>query len=175
MEKMSKNVISLTAFIFTLFIVVACVSKNNFATEKVSHDKKLTPVRSLMEIINHHTANIFTAIMSGDNELVHKEATIVAEKSKTIVGHFFPEDGQIGDWFKEAGKDPENKKDVKMVKGAFEAYSNFVVDAADTIAEKARNGDIVETYKTFDSMIRNSCFPCHKTFRKEWPEWPGNK
>lgn len=173
MGKMSKNIISLTTFVFTIVIIVGCVSKNNFASEKVQHNQKLSPESSLMESINHHTANIFTAIMSGDNELVHKEATAVAEKSKTIVAHFFPEDRQVGDWFRETGKDPENTKDVKMVKGAFEAYSNFVVDAANTIAEKARSGDIVETYKSFDSMIRNSCFPCHKTFRIEWPKWPG--
>ncbi|TLD40760.1 MAG: hypothetical protein JETT_2989 [Candidatus Jettenia ecosi] len=86
--------------------------------------------------------------------------------------NFFPEDGKIGEWFKETGKDPNNPEEVATVKNDFEQYSKSIVDAAMNIAENVEKQNIVETYKSFDTMLKNACFACHETARPKWPEWP---
>ncbi len=136
------------------------------------HTAEPTPTRSLMRVISSHTSRILEAIMDGDHEAVIKESNAVAESSQAIMKNFFPEGGQIGEWFKETGKDPKNPEDVQAVKKDFEKYLRTVVDAAKDVAETSKKHNIVDTYKSFDAMLKNACFTCHETARPKWPEWP---
>ncbi|GAB61043.1 MAG: hypothetical protein DWB56_09075 [Candidatus Jettenia sp.] len=136
------------------------------------HKEKPSPTRELMRMISSHMSKIFDAIMAGDHNTVSKESNAVAETSKSIMRNFFPEDGKIGEWFKETGKDPNNPEEVTTVKKDFEQYSKSIVDAAMNIAENVKKQNIVETYKNFDTMLKNACFACHETARPKWPEWP---
>ena len=136
------------------------------------HSAELTPTRSLMRIISSHTSKILDAIMDGDQGAVIRESSAVAEDSKAIMKNFFPEGGQVGEWFKETGKDPKNPDDVNAVKKDFEKYMKVVVDATNNIIETSKKRNIVETYKSFDAMLKNVCFTCHEAARPQWPEWP---
>lgn len=136
------------------------------------HGAELTPTRSLMRLINSQTSKILEAIMDGDHDAVIKESNAVAESSIAIMKNFFPESGQVGEWFKETGKDPQNPEDVKAVKKDFEKYMKTVADAAKNVAETSKKQNIVETYKSFDAMLKNACFTCHEAARPKWPEWP---
>jgi cytochrome c556 len=136
------------------------------------HSAELTPTRSLMRIIGFHTSRILEAIMDGDHETVIKESNVVADSGQAIMKNFFPEGGQIGEWFKETGKDPKNQEDIQSVKKDFEKYMKTVVDSAKNVAETAKKHNIVDTYKSFDAMLKNACFTCHETARPKWPEWP---
>jgi len=136
------------------------------------HGAELTPTRSLMLLISSHTSKILEAIMDGDHDAVIKESTAVAESSEAIMKNFFPEGGQVGEWFKETGKDSKNPEDVKAVKKDFEKYMKTVADAAKNVAETSKKHNIVETYKSFDAMLKNACFTCHEAARPKWPEWP---
>ncbi len=136
------------------------------------HTAELTPTRSLMRVISSHTSRILEAIMDGDHDAVIKESNAVAESSQDIMKNFFPEGGQVGAWFKETGKDPNNPEDVNAVKKDFEKYLKTVVDAAKNVAETSKKHNIVDTYKSFDAMLKNACFTCHEATRTKWPEWP---
>lgn len=136
------------------------------------HSAEPTPTRSLMRVISSHTSRILEAIMDGDHDAVIKESHAVAESSQAIMKNFFPEGGQVGEWFKETGKDPKNAEDVKAVKGDFEKYMKTVADAAKNVAETSKKHNIVETYQSLDAMLKNACFTCHETARPKWPEWP---
>ena len=136
------------------------------------HAEKSTPTRAFMLLISSHTSRILDALMIGDHDAVIKESNAVAESSQTILKNFFPEGGQAGEWFKETGKDPKKPEDVSVVKKDFEKYMKTVVDAAKNIAETSRKHNIVETYKSFDAMLKNACFACHEAARPKWPEWP---
>lgn len=136
------------------------------------HSAELTPTRSLMQVISSHTSKILDAIMVGDHNAVIQESTAVAENSKAVLKNFFPEGGQVGEWFKETGKNPKNAEDINAVKKDFEKYLKAVVDAANNIVETSKKQNIVETYKSFDAMLKNACFTCHEAARPKWPEWP---
>lgn len=136
------------------------------------HTAEPAPTRSLMRVISSHTSKILDAIMVGDHNAVISESNAVAEKSKGIMKDFFPEGGQVGEWFKETGKNPKNPDDVKAVKQDFEKYLKTVIDAANNIAETSKKHNIVETYKSLDAMLENACFTCHEAARPKWPEWP---
>ncbi|HLG29205.1 MAG TPA: cytochrome c, partial [Candidatus Brocadiales bacterium] len=140
--------------------------------EAVHKGKQPTPTRLLMHLISSHTSKILDAIMIGDFNAVSREANAIAENSETIMKNFFPEGGQVGEWFKESGKDPKDPEAVKAMKADFEKYLKDVSDAAKDIATTARKLNIVETYKKFDAMLTKSCFACHEEFRPQWPEWP---
>lgn len=136
------------------------------------HKDESTPTRSLMQVISSHTSKILGAIMNGNHDAVISESNAVAENSKAIMKNFFPESGQVGEWFKETGKDPNNPDDIRMVKKDFEKYLTAVVDAANDIAEAAQKRNIVDTYTSLDAMVKNACFTCHETARPKWPAWP---
>ncbi len=136
------------------------------------HGSELTPTRSLMQVISSHTSRILDAIMIGDHDAVVKESNAVTENCEAILKNFFPEDGKAGEWFKETGKDPNKSEDIKAVKKDFEKYLKAVVDASKNIAETSKKQNIVETYKSFDAMLKNACFSCHEATRPKWPEWP---
>lgn len=136
------------------------------------HKEKPTPTRALMRVISSHMSNMFNAIMMGDHNTVAKESHALAENSKDIMRNFFPENGKVGEWFKETGKNPNDPEAVNAVKKDFENYSKSIIDAAVNIAENTKKENIVETYKSFDAMLKNACFACHETARQKWPEWP---
>ena len=136
------------------------------------HMEKPTPTRLLMRLISSHTSKILDAMMIGDFNAVNKEANAVAENSKVIMENFFPQGGQVGEWFKETGKDPNDPQAVKAMKEDFEKYLGTVIDAAKNVGETARKKNILETYKSFDAMLTKACFACHEAFRPKWPEWP---
>lgn len=162
-----------------LFVVAALSMSYTVKSSVISakdieskHTAELTPARSLMRVISSHTSRILEAIMDGDHDAVLKESNAVAESSQAIMKNFFPEGGQVGEWFKETGKDPNNPDDVKAVKKDFEKYLKTVVDAAKNVAETSKKHNIVDTYKSFDAMLKNACFTCHEATRPKWPEWP---
>ncbi len=140
--------------------------------EAIHKGKQPTPTRLLMQLISSHTSKILDAIMIGDFNAVHKEANAIAESSEIIMKNFFPEGGQVGEWFKESGKDPKDPAAVKAMKADFEKYLKDVTDAAKDIANTSKKLNIVETYKKLDAMLTKSCFACHEAFRPQWPEWP---
>ena len=149
--------------------------KGNIALGKAvetHHGSELTPTRSLMQVISSHTSRILDAIMIGDHDAVVKESNAVTENCETILKNFFPEGGKVGEWFKETGKDLNKPEDIKAVKKDFEKYLKAVVDASKNIAETSKKQNIVETYKSFDAMLKNACFSCHEASRPKWPDWP---
>ncbi|MCF6157150.1 MAG: hypothetical protein E3K32_00950 [wastewater metagenome] len=136
------------------------------------HKEKPTPTRALMRVISSDTSKMLEAIMNGDYSTVISMSGKIVESSEKIMKEFFPEDGKVGEWFKETGKDPGNPEDINTVKQDFENYLKSVVDASKTVAETAKKENIIETYEDFDAMLRNACFTCHEEFRPKWPAWP---
>ncbi len=154
---------------------VACLGKCSKALGEdieTLHIHKPTPTRSLMRLISSHTSKILDAIMIGDFNAVIKESNEVADTSEIMMNMFFPEGGKVGEWFEEMGKDPNDPKAVKAMKEEFGKYLKLVIDASRGIAETARKENIVETYKSFDGMLKKACFACHEVSRNKWPDWP---
>lgn len=175
MEKTGLMRITASCLFVVAAIGMSCAWKCSIILAKdieSKHSAELTPTRSLMRVISTHTSKILEAIMDGDHDAVIKESNAVVESSEAIMKNFFPEGGQVGEWFKETGKDPKNPDDIKDVKKDFEKYMKTVADAAKNVAETSKKYNIVETYKSFDAMLKNACFTCHETARPKWPEWP---
>jgi hypothetical protein len=107
------------------------------------------------------------AIMVGDFNTVIKKSNEVAKASNAIMRMFFPDGRKVDQWFTEIGKDPNDPEAVKSMKEEFEKYSKAVIDASGNIAEVAKNRSIVETYKSFEAMLKNACFACHKVSRAQ--------
>lgn len=139
---------------------------------KTHHKKEHAPIRSLMFILSSHTSSILDAIMIGDYDSVQKEATIVADKTKGLMSSFFPQGEKAGEWINETGIDPNNEKHLKSVKEDIGKYVHKIIDSANNIAQASRKHSIVDTYNEFDSMLRETCFKCHETYRSKWPDWP---
>ncbi len=127
--------------------------------------QKSTPTSSLMRIINSHTSKILEAIMVGDFNTVIKKSNEVAKAGNAIMRMFFPDGKKVDQWFTEIGKDPNDPEAVKSMKEEFEKYSKAVIEASGNIAEVAKNRNIVETYKSFEAMLKNACFACHEISR----------
>lgn len=175
MEKTGLRRITASCLFMVAAVVLSYVWTGSIISAKdieSKHTAEPTPTRSLMRVISSHTSRILEAIMDGDHDAVIKEANAVTKTSQAIMQNFFPEGGQIGEWFKETGKDPKNQEDVKAVKQDFEKYLKTVVDAANNIAETSKKHNIVDTYKSLDAMLKNACFTCHEVARPKWPEWP---
>jgi hypothetical protein len=111
------------------------------------------------------------AIMIGDFNAVIKESKEIVKASEVVMRMFFSDEGKAGEWFRKAGNDPDDIKAVEAMKEDFEKYLKLVTDASRNVAETSRNKNIVETYNSFDAMLRKACFACHETSRLEWPEW----
>ncbi len=133
--------------------------------DKIPFIQKSTPTSSLMRIINSHTSKMLEAIMIGDFNTVIKKSNEVAKAGNAIMRMFFPEGKKVDQWFSEVGKDPDNPDAVKSMKEEFEKYSNAVIEVSGNIAEIAKNGNIAETYKSFEAMLKNACFACHEVSR----------
>ncbi|MHC4139795.1 MAG: hypothetical protein ACYSR1_08090 [Planctomycetota bacterium] len=115
--------------------------------------QKSTPTSSLMRIINSHTAKMLEAIMLGDFNTVIKKSNEVSKVGNAIMRMFFPDGKKVDQWFTEIGKDPDDPEAVA------------VIEASGNIAEVAKNRNIVETYKSFEAMLKNACFACHEISR----------
>ena len=172
MKKISKVCIAvLCAFVLTTGVITyGWKCSKVFGKETGGHHiSKSTPTRSLMRLISTHTSKILDAIMIGDFNAVTRESNAVAENSKIIMEMFFSADGKAGEWFKPAGNNP---KAAEEMKGEFEKYLKVVIDTSRNIAETAGKKNIVETYKSFDTMLQKACFTCHEVSREKWPDWP---
>ncbi len=171
MKKISQMcMVILCAFIVTTGAITCGWKCNKVFGKTVDlHISKSTPTRSLMRLISTHTSKILDAIMIGDFNAVTRESNAVAENSKIIMEMFFSADGKAGEWFKPAGNNP---KAAEEMKGEFEKYLKVVIDASRNIAETAGKKNIVETYKSFDTMLQKACFTCHEVSREKWPDWP---
>jgi len=175
MKKIGQMRLALICGCIATLLALSYLVKESITSGKdveSQHSAELTPTRSLMQLISSHSSKILDAIMIGDHNAIVMEATAVAEDSKAIMKNFFPEGGQVGEWFKETGKNPKNAEDINAVKKDFEKYLKAVVDAANNIVETSKKQNIVETYKSFDAMLKNACFACHEVARPKWPEWP---
>ena len=135
------------------------------------HTDKSTPSQGLMRIISSHTSKMLDAIMIGDFNAVLKESVEIINASDVVMRMFFSADGKPGEWFSKAGNDPDDPKAVEAMKEDFEKYLKLVTDASRNVAETSKSKNIVETYNSFDAMLRKACFACHQTSRLEWPGW----
>lgn len=173
MKKVAKKSFVLFCAVGIAVGVMSYNWKGSIAAEKeaVHKGKQPTPTSLVMKVVSSHTSKILDAIMIGDFNAVNKECNAIVESSDTIMKTFFPEGGQVGEWFKETGKDPKDPKAVKAVKDEFEKSVKTVTDAAKNIAESTKKYNITETYKSFDAMLTKTCFACHEVFRPEWPDW----
>ncbi len=135
------------------------------------HTDKSSPTQGLMRIISSHTSKMLDAIMIGDFNAVIIESEEISNASEVVMRMFFSEEGKPGDWFRKAGNDPDDPKAVEAMKEDFEKYLKLVTDASKSVAESSRSKNIVETYNSFDAMLRRACFACHQTSRLEWPRW----
>ena len=103
--------------------------------------------------------------MIGDFNTVIKKSNDISKAGNAIIRMFFPEGKQVDQWFTEIGKDPDKPEAIKLMKDDFEKYSNAVIEASGNIAEVAKNGNIAETYESFEAMLKNACFACHEVSR----------
>ncbi len=138
---------------------------------EVLHTDKSTPTQGLMRIISSHTSKMLDAIMIGNFNEVTKQSKEIIKTSDVVMRMFFPEGGKVGEWFTKAGNDPNDLKAVKAMKEEFEKYLKLVTNASRNVAKISEKKNIVETYNSFDTMLRKACFACHVKSRLEWPRW----
>ena len=162
-----KNILVFLVFVVTTGLIFCGGNFSNvFGKEnKTPFVQKSTPTSSLMRIINSNSAKILEAIMIGDFDTVIKKSNEVAKAGSVIMRMFFPEGGKVEEWFKNVGKDPNDPEAVKAMKVEFEKYSELVIESSKNIAEVAKNKNIVETYESFEAMMKNACFACHAISR----------
>lgn len=134
------------------------------------HKKAPIPTSVVIRLIGSHTSNIFNALLNGDFKAVEKEANALTESSKVLVDKFFPKGGEPGDWFKEMGKDPKDTEAVMAMRKDFEYYLKTVNSASKSIAATAKRQDLMETYRSLDTMLTKACFACHEALRPILPE-----
>lgn len=173
--KKSSNVciIMFFAFFLTTGILTGgwkCCEASGKDIEALHVDKS-SPTQGLMRIISSHTSKMLDAIMIGDFNTVLKESVEIVNASDVVMRMFFSADGKPGEWFGKAGNDPDDQKAVQAMMEDFEKYLKLVTDASRNIAETSKSKNIVETYNSFDAMLRKACFACHQTSRLEWPGW----
>ncbi len=166
-------IITLFTFFLTTGILTCGWKCNEALCEDIEalHTDKSSPTQGLMRIISSHTSKMLDAIMIGDFNAVIKESKEIVKASEVVMRMFFSDEGKAGEWFRKAGNDPDDPKAVEAMKEDFEKYLKLVTDASRKVAETSRNKNIVETYNSFDAMLRKACFACHETSRLEWPEW----
>ncbi len=118
--------------------------------------------QGVMDAIGLSMAKILDGILKADFDKVIKESNKIAGISTNMVNMFFPDEkwGLDGRKFKMSDE---------SMKGEYEKYVKAMAVATKNLVETAENRDIVETYETFDSMLRNVCFECHKASRVDRP------
>lgn len=125
-----------------------------------------TPTRALMQIISSHTSKILDAILIGDFHAVLDETEKVSKISRNLTSMFFPE-GAEGREFKVEGEE----KGKKITRKEFEKYVTMVTESTEKIAKSSQTKNIVDTYNSFDEMLRKACFACHTASRIDWPDF----
>jgi hypothetical protein len=162
-----KNISVILVFVITTGLMFCEGNLSNAFGEEnpATVEKKSTPTSSLMRIINSNAAKILEAIMIGDFDTVIKKSNEVAMAGSVIMRMFFPEGGKVEEWFKNAGKEPNDSEAIKAMKAEFEKFSKVVIESSKNIAEVAKNNNIAETYESFEAMIKNACFACHAVSR----------
>ncbi len=174
MKKISNVCIILFFAFFLTTGILTCVWKcSEVLCDDIEslHVDKSSPTQGLMRIISSHTSKMLDAIMIGDFNAVMKESKEIINASDVVMRMFFSADGKAGEWFSKAGNDPDDPKAVQAMREDFEKYLKLVTDASRHVAETSKSKNIVETYNSFDSMLRKACFKCHQTSRLEWPGW----
>ena len=174
MMKISKVcIVMLFSFFLTTGILTCGWKCNEALCEDIEtlHIDKSSPTQGLMRIISSHTSKMLDAIMIGNFDEVLKESVEIVNASDVVMRMFFSADGKAGEWFSKAGNDPDDPKAVQAMREDFEKYLKLVIDASRNVAETSKTKNIVETYNSFDSMLRKACFKCHQTSRLEWPGW----
>ena len=174
MMKISKVfIVMLFSFFLTTGILTYGWKCNEALCEDIEklHVDKSSPTQGLMRIISSHTSKMLDAIMIGDFNAVLKESVEIINASDVVMRMFFSADGKAGEWFSKAGNDPDDAKAVQAMREDFEKYLKLVTDASRNVAETSKSKNIVETYNSFDSMLRKACFACHQQSRLEWPGW----
>ena len=124
------------------------------------HDSVAT--RAVMQAISSSMSKILDGLLNGDFDVVIKESDKISRISTSMVNMFFPDDswGLVGRKF---------KMNDKRMKAEYEKYAKDMAAATKNLADTAKDGDSVETYEVFDSLLRNLCFECHKASRVDWP------
>ena len=124
------------------------------------HDSVAT--RAVMQAISSSMSKILDGLLNGDFDVVIKESDKISRISTSMVNMFFPDDswGLVGRKF---------KMDDNTMKAEYEKYAKDMAAATKNLADTAKDGDSVETYEVFDSLLRNLCFECHKASRVDWP------
>jgi len=124
------------------------------------HDSVAT--RAVMQAISSSMSKILDGLLNSDFDVVIKESDKISRISTSMVNMFFPDDswGLVGRKF---------KMNDKRMKAEYEKYAKDMAAATKNLADTAKDGDSVETYEVFDSLLRNLCFECHKASRVDWP------
>ncbi len=124
------------------------------------HDSMAT--KYAMKAVGSSMSKILDGLLNGDFDVVIKESNKISRISKYMVSMYFPDDewGLVGRKFKMSDK---------AMKVEYEKYAKEMAAATKKLADTAKDGDSVETYEVFDSLLRNLCFECHKTSRTDWP------
>ncbi len=168
MKKINQKKISVVlVFVITAGLIFCGGSFSSVFGKKILAPvvKKSTPTSSLMRIINSNSAKILEAIMIGNFDTVIKKSNEVSKAGSVIMRMFFPEGGKVEEWFKNAGKDPNDPDAVKAMKMEFEKFSKVVIESSKNIAKVAKNNNVAETYESFEAMMKNACFACHAVSR----------
>ncbi len=174
MKKISSTSLIIFFSFFLITEVLTCGLKCSEALcgdIQLLHVDKSSPTQGLMRILSSHTSKMLDAIMIGDFNVVIKESGEIINASEVVMRMFFSKEGRPGEWFSKAGNDPDNPNAVEAMKEDFEKYLKLVTDASRNVAESSRKKNIVETYNSFDAMLRRACFGCHQQSRLEWPGW----
>ena len=124
------------------------------------HDTMAT--KYAMKAVGSSMSKILDGLLTGDFDVVIKESDKISRISTSMVNMFFPDDswGLVGRKF---------KMDDNTMKAEYEKYAKDMAAATKNLADTAKDGDSVETYEVFDSLLRNLCFECHKASRVDWP------
>ncbi|MGR3174385.1 MAG: hypothetical protein ACUZ8I_02855 [Candidatus Scalindua sp.] len=168
MKKICQMCITLLCMFVITTGAITCGWKSSKAygeagkTADIMHGSVAT--RGVMDAIGSSMSKILDGILKGDFKVVIKESNKIAGISENMVNMFFPDDkwGLEGRKFKMADE---------SMKVEYEKYVKAMAEATRNLADTSKNGDIVEVYEIFDSMLRNLCFECHKASRVDWPDW----
>ncbi len=165
-----KKIFQMCIILLCVFVIttgaITCVWKSSKALgEDVEgtvdmHGSVLT--RGVMEAIGSSMSKILGGILKADFDVVIKESNKIAGISANMAEMFFPDE-------KWGLKGRKFKMSDESMKGEYEKYVKSLAVATKNLVETAKNRDIVETYESFDSMLRNVCFECHKASRSDWP------
>jgi len=165
-----KKIYQICITLFCAFVITSGVLTFSGESSKVyaaaaggetMHDSMAT--KYAMKAVGSSMSKILDGLLNGDFDVVIKESNKISRISKYMVDIYFPDDewGLVGRKFKMSDK---------AMKAEYEKYAKEMAAATKSLADTAKDGDSVETYEVFDSLLRNLCFECHKASRTDWPK-----